>query len=224
MRSGHNFWIGKILNEHERPISQSQICYIGHFWDLICSSHTPQSLTAPSLTWCLLYNITNIHGLSHCDSDRLSHTSLHLTTWTVNPTLPPARTAHLSSWVDQTFSVYAGPPGLLQEAPPGSLRAPEPVTTGCNPGSGLLAPHFPVPVSVRLRTGSATGGDEADLPPLLAIDGFFFLLSEQNQFSIPDILIGIQKSKCVSFVSQIKVFDIQSQGTLSRRVKRQRTE
>lgn len=23
MRSGHNFWIGKILNEHERPISQS---------------------------------------------------------------------------------------------------------------------------------------------------------------------------------------------------------
>lgn len=54
------------------------------FWGshlvLVCSSPSSQSLTAPGLTCFfllfLLYNITNFHGLSHCDSDRLSHMSL----------------------------------------------------------------------------------------------------------------------------------------------------
>lgn len=69
---------------------------------------------------------------------------------------------------------------LLQKAPPGSLRAPEPFTIRCNPGSGLFAPHFPIPVSVRPRTSSAASGDEADLLTLSATDGFFFQVSKTN--------------------------------------------
>lgn len=81
---------------------------------LICSSHTSRCLPKPRLTWFfLLFLLYNFHGLSHCDLDRLSHTSLHwgqhITTWMVNPTLPPARTTLLPFWINQTSSVYAGP-------------------------------------------------------------------------------------------------------------------
>lgn len=207
MRPGRNFWTGKLLIEHERPLSWSRICSIGVPHDLISFScaafHPSRGLNLPRLTQFFLihlHNTAHFHGLGYWDLDtslqRISIAPRGL--WTLPGLLP-----ELSFQAGLTKSFLSMPafrtPALGNVLMSTGSSSPEVSERLFLHRLGLAAvlgcgclPHtssFGGPCSWEQVLPLAETRPMA-LLTLLAIDGCF-LLSEQNQFSIPDILIGI---------------------------------
>lgn len=133
MRPGRNFWTGKLLIEHERPLSRSGICSVGVPHDLISFScaafHTSRGLNLPSLTQFFflvhLHNTAHFHGLGYWDLD----TSLQ--------------------WISISPRGLRTPPGLLPELSFFQAGLTKSFLS-------MLAFRTPAPGNVLMRTGSSS--------------------------------------------------------------------